>query len=168
LGHLGEYAALQLVKVGFKVVGWSRTTKHVDGVLCYGQSQLQEFASQTDILVCLLPLTGDTRGILNAKLFDCLPNHACLINVARGGHLHEADLLAALSGGSLRGACLDVFQQEPLPRGHAFWTNDRILITPHSSSVTDPLAVAPQIIENYRRALSGSPLLHQVDMKRGY
>lgn len=168
LGALGHYAAVELSNMGFRVEGWSRTQKRIDGVTTYAEPQLKEFLSRVDILVCLLPLTTKTQGILNAELFASLPPRACLINVARGGHIVESDLLNALANGSLRGACLDVFQHEPLPRDHQFWVNERIIITPHSSSVTDPVAVAPQIIENYHRALSGRKMLNQVDIKREY
>ncbi|MFT6051015.1 MAG: glyoxylate/hydroxypyruvate reductase A [Halioglobus sp.] len=168
LGALGHYAAVKLSDMGFRVEGWSSTKKQIDGVTTYAEAQLKEFLGRADILVCLLPLTTKTQGILNAELFSALPPRACLINVARGGHVVESDLLDALENGSLRGAYLDVFQYEPLPDDHPFWHNERIIITPHSSSVTDPLAVAPQIIENYHRALSGRKMLNQIDIKREY
>ena len=92
----------------------------------------------------------------------------CVINVARGEHLNEEDLLAALDSGQLRGACLDVFTDEPLAEGHPFWSHGKILATPHCSSITDPRSVAPQIVENYRRMLKGESLLNEVDISRGY
>ena len=116
----------------------------------------------------MLPLTSKTRGILNHKTFDKLPAGAYVINVARGQHLIEKDLLAALDSGPLNGACLDVFEVEPLPEDHPFWSHPKIIVTPHISSITYPKAVAPQIIDNYHRMKSGKTLLHRVDIKRGY
>jgi glyoxylate/hydroxypyruvate reductase A len=113
-------------------------------------------------------LTAATEGILNRHLFDKLPAGAYIINVARGRHLVEADLLDALESGHLSGACLDVFKVEPLPEDHPFWNIPNIIITPHISSLTDPKAVMPQILENYHRMKSGEPLLHVVDVNRGY
>jgi glyoxylate/hydroxypyruvate reductase A len=116
----------------------------------------------------LLPLTAATKGILNRKIFTRLPSGAYVINVARGQHLNENDLIAALDSGQLAGACLDVFEVEPLPQDHPFWSHPQIKVTPHISSLTFPKAVAPQIIENYQRTKTGSPLLHVVDVERGY
>lgn len=169
LGHLGAYAGHELALMGFNVIGWSRAAKTVADVKTYaGDDQLNAFLAQTDVLICLLPLTEQTRGILNRKLFNALPKGAYLINVARGDHLVEEDLIEALADGQLKGACLDVFCQEPLPENHPFWHHQKIRVTPHISSITDPRSVAPQIAENYRRMKSGQPLLHQVDFLRGY
>jgi glyoxylate/hydroxypyruvate reductase A len=169
LGQLGADAACKLVQLDFNVAGWSRTPKTIGGVESYaGDEALDDFLSRSDILICLLPLTPDTRGILNAGIFEKLPAGAYLINVARGAHLVEKDLLAALDAGHLSGACLDVFQTEPLPEDHPFWNHPKIFITPHISSITDPMAVMPQILENYRRMKSGKPLRHVVDINRGY
>lgn len=169
LGQLGGDVATKLVQLGFTVAGWSRTPKTIPGVLCYaGNDVLEDFLSQTNILICLLPLTAATEGILNRHIFDKLPTGAYLINVARGRHLEETDLLDALESGHLSGACLDVFKVEPLPEDHPFWNNPNIIITPHISSLTDPKAVMPHILENYHRMKSGDPLLHVVDVKRGY
>ena len=168
LGQLGAYAAENLFRLGFTVRGWSNTLKHIKGVTTYDAERLEPFLSGTDILVCLLPLTDQTRGLLNRALFDHLPEGAGLINVGRGGHLVEADLLAALDTGQLSRACLDVFATEPLPVDHPFWRHDRILVTPHCSSITDPDSVAPQIVKNYRLMENGAPLINQVDTARGY
>jgi glyoxylate/hydroxypyruvate reductase A len=169
LGNLGSDAALRLRRAGFAVSGWSRTPRQVEGVRSFsGQAALQEFLGQTDILVCLLPLTPATREILNRRTFAALPAGAYLINVARGEHLIEEDLLEAIEAGRLSGACLDVFRQEPLPEGHPFWGHPRVTVTPHIASLTPPRAVAPQIVENYRRARAGQPLLHVIDIQRGY
>lgn len=169
LGQLGADAAKKLNSLGFTVSGWSRTPKDIDGVQCFaGEQGWEIFLSRSQILICLLPLTPSTKGILNRKTFDRLPREAYVINVARGQHLVENDLIDALDSGRLAGACLDVFNVEPLPADHPFWSHPKIKITPHISSITFPKAVAPQIIENYRRAKTGRPLLNVVDLKRGY
>lgn len=169
LGQLGAYTARRLGAFGFKVVGWSRSPKQIDNVTAYvGDAQLPAFLAKSQILVCLLPLTEQTRNILNGRLFQQLPRQAYLINVGRGEHLVEADLVEAIASGHLRGACLDVFRQEPLPPNHPFWSHPQIRVTPHCSSITNPESVAPQIVENYRRAQAGEPLLNQVSRSRGY
>ncbi|MCL1485205.1 MAG: NAD(P)-binding domain-containing protein [Marinobacter sp.] len=169
LGKLGEYSASKFSKIGFNVIGWSRTQKTITGVKSYASDrQLGEFLSQVDILICLLPLTNETRGILNLENINKLPFGACLVNVARGEHLIDEDLITALNEGQLRGACLDVFREEPLSQMHPFWQNNKILLTPHCSSITDPNSVAPQILKNYRLMKSGQALMNQVDPFRGY
>ena len=169
LGKLGKYSANKFSMMGFNVIGWSRSQKSIKGVKTYaGKNQLEQFLSQTDILICLLPLTGETIGILNLGLFNKLPKGSCLVNVARGEHLVDGDLITALNEGQLRGACLDVFNEEPLPQDHPFWKHEKIFVSPHCSSITDPRSVAPQIVENYRLMQSGEPLLNQVDVQRGY
>jgi glyoxylate/hydroxypyruvate reductase A len=169
LGQLGAAAALALRDLNISISGWSRSPKTVPGIHCYaGEEQLNEFLQHTDILICLLPLTPQTRGILNRNTFAQLKKSAYVINVARGGHLVEADLLAALADGTLSGACLDVFATEPLPVDHPFWQYPAITITPHISSLTDQESVAEQVYENYRRALAGEGLLNQVCMEKGY
>ena len=169
LGQLGADAAQKLSALGFKVAGWSRRPKDIAGVNSFnGQAELVEFLSGSQILICLLPLTAETTGILNRRTFEHLPPGAYVINVARGQHLNEKDLMAALDSGQLSGACLDVFEVEPLPPDHPFWRHPQIKVTPHISSLTFSKAVAPQIIENYRRSQTGKPLLNAVDLERGY
>ena len=169
LGQLGKDAAGKLQALGFPVSGWSRTPKNIEGVDCLaGSDALGIFLSQSRILICMLPLTPQTRGILNLQTFNRLPAGAYVINVARGEHLIESDLLAALDSGHLSGACLDVFTQEPLSPDHPFWDHPGIIVTPHISSITFSKSVAPQIIDNYRRSCTGQPLLHVVDPHRGY
>lgn len=169
LGKIGGYSAEKLSKMGFNVIGWSRSPKSIANVKAYvGDNQLGQFLAHTNILICLLPLTDRTSGILNLKLFHQLPQGSYLINVARGEHLVEEDLITALNQGQLRGACLDVFQQEPLPIDHPFWMHKQIIVTPHCSSITDPRSVAPQIVQNYRRMQRGEPLLNQVSVLQGY
>jgi glyoxylate/hydroxypyruvate reductase A len=169
LGVLGRAAGSALMGLGFPVAGWSRGPKDVPGITCHhGPEGLTALLSRSDILVCLLPLTAETRGILARPLFDRLPRGAFLINAARGGHLVEADLLAALEDGRLAGAALDVFPKEPLAAGHPFWTHPRIIVTPHVASLTQPASAAPRIAEGIDRLERGLPLLDVVDRDRGY
>jgi len=169
LGELGAAAAKLVSGHGFAVLGWSRSPKAIDAVTSYaGRDELPTFLHRSDILVCLLPLTAETRGILDAELFAGLPHGAYVINVGRGEHLVEHDLLAALGSGHLAGATLDVFRSEPLPPDSPLWTEERILITPHVASYASPATAADGVAENIRRARAGRPLLHQVDRARGY
>lgn len=169
LGVLGGDAAEKLVYLGFDLAGWSRTPKHVDGVKSYhGAEQLGAFLARTEILVCLLPLTPDTFGIVDKTLLAQLPKGACFINPGRGGHVVDADLLAALDSGQLAHASLDVFHTEPLPADHPYWTHPQVTLTPHVASMTQPETAAPVILENMRRHKAGKPLLNLVDRKRGY
>jgi len=169
MGRMGSHVSTHLATLGFQVSGWSRTgTSRVDHRTYRGDKELPEFLSQTDILVCLLPLTESTHGILNSKLFHALPRGAHVINAGRGEHLIEADLLQALDSRQLSGATLDVFGEEPLPSGHPFWKHPHITITPHLASVTDPVSCAPQVLENYRRMETNSTLLNLVSREKGY
>lgn len=169
LGVLGQDAARMLVRFGFDVAGWSRSPKQVEGVTCYhGQQGLDEMLSRSDILVCLLPLTPATEGILNADLFARLPRGACLINVGRGGHQVEKDLLAALDSGQLAEATLDVFEEEPLPADSPLWQHPQIVMTPHVASMTMPDTAARSVGENVARMERGEAPLNVVDFERGY
>jgi glyoxylate/hydroxypyruvate reductase A len=169
LGEMGRDAAAMLLAHGFQVIGWSRTQRRVPGVECYaGAAGLPPFLARTQFLVCLLPLTPDTRGIIDAALLRQLPRGAFLINAARGGHVVDADLIAALDSGHLAGATLDVFEPEPLPPASPLWAHPKILVTPHVASLTDPDTSCAQIAENIKRLHAGEPLLHLVDRTRGY
>ncbi|WP_047245360.1 2-hydroxyacid dehydrogenase [Maribacter thermophilus] len=169
LGELGSLTALDLKKVGFSVQGWSKTKKDLKDVSTFsGKEGLKPFLSSSQILVCLLPLTPETEGILNKELFLQLPKGAYIINVARGGHLVDHDLIAALDNNLLSGASLDVYHQEPLPVSHPFWNHPKIFMTPHYASVSDTNSVVPQIIENYERLQIGTVLLNQVDRIKRY
>lgn len=169
LGELGAAAARLLADHGFTVRGWSRSRKAVEGVACFaGPEELDPFLEGLGVLVCLLPLTAETRGILNARLFARLPAGARLVNLARGGHLVEQDLLDALDTGHLAHATLDVFAREPLPPDHPFWRHPRISVTPHAASYSLPESGAEVVAENLRRLRDGRPLLHRVDRARGY
>lgn len=169
LGALGKDLAEDLVKFGFRVQGWSSSQKTLKDVDTFtGEDQRSDFLSTSEILVCLLPLTDETTGILGSTLFRQLPKGAYIINVARGGHLVDSDLIEYIDKGHLSGACLDAFHQEPLPIDHPFWEHDKIHMTPHYASVSDTNSVVPQIIENYRRLQNGEPLLNLVSKKKGY
>lgn len=169
LGSLGRDAAEKLAALGFNVAGWSRTQKEILDIDCYhGSEGLSTFLARTHILVCLLPLTDATRGILNKQLFEQLPHGASIINCARGGHLIEADLLQALDDGPLAAAALDVFEQEPLPDDHAFWDHPRIVITPHIAAFSSPETAVEAVVENINRVEAGQPPLNAVDFERGY
>lgn len=168
-GELGNDAALKFKHLGFKVVGWANSAKESAGIKVYvGNAEFNDFLNKSDILICLLPLTSATVNILNIETFRQLPQGAFVINVARGEHLVEEDLLEAIDTGQLSGACLDVFREEPLPKNHIFWHHPKINITPHIASITSPESVAPQIIENYRRLKEGKPLLNVVSREKGY
>lgn len=169
LGELGAPIARSLAAFGYPVSGWSRSAKTIEGAETFaGPEELELFLGRTRVVICLLPLTGQTRGILDLELFRQLRRPGYLINVARGEHLVEEDLIYALDKEWLSGACLDVFSEEPLPEKHPFWNRPSIMITPHVSSITRPGEVAPQIVENYKRALSGMELNHRVDRTQGY
>jgi glyoxylate/hydroxypyruvate reductase A len=169
LGEIGALTATDLTKYGFKVQGWSRSKKNIKGVHTFsGENELSAFLSNTNILVCLLPLTPATEGILNKKLLSQLPEKAYVINVARGGHMVDDDLIALLDSGHLSGACLDVYHAEPLPRSHVFWNHKKVHMTPHYASVSDTNSVIPQIVENYKRLNSGKKLNNLVDTDKGY
>jgi len=169
LGELGAAAARALLGLGFPVTGWSRRPRHVEGVQGFhGPDGLRAMLPRTDILVCLLPLTSETRGVIHAGTLALLPRGAFVINGARGGHVVDADLLAALESGHVAGAALDVFEPEPLPAGHPYWSHPRVVMTPHAASITIPGSAAPQVAENIRRAREGRPLLNLVDFPAGY
>ncbi len=169
LGVLGSDAAGKLASLRLDVAGWSRSPKSLPGVTCFsGAAGFEDFLARTEILVCLLPLTQETRGLLNAELFAKLPKGAALINVGRGEHLEERDLLAALESGQLDSATLDVFRKEPLPPGHPFWSHPRIVMTPHVASITIPDTAAESVVANIRRIEAGEPPENRVDLARGY
>ena len=168
LGELGSAIASGLRAEGFDVQGWSRTRKALDGVMCHvGDAGLHALVRRSSIVVNVLPLTPDTRGILSRELFaQCEAMR--LVNMGRGDHLVEDDLLAALAAGQLGGATLDVTCVEPLPAGHAFWNHPQILVTPHVAGLSSPATAAPVVAANIRRALAGEPLLNEVRAARGY
>lgn len=169
LGKLGADCACALARVGFDVAGWARSQKQIDGVTCFaGEAGFEAFLQRTEILVNLLPLTRATEGILDRKLFAALPKGAKVINAARGEHLVEEDLLAALESGQVGGATLDVFHTEPLPPDHPFWDHPKVLVTPHVASMIDPLAGGRLIAANIEAFRAGEPVADMVDAERGY
>lgn len=169
LGEIGCDLAAKLAPFGFRLAGWSRTAKQLPGVECfYGAAGFKPFLARSEIVVCLLPLTPETEGVLDAGAFAALPKGAVVVNAARGGHVVDADLLEALDGGHLAAAQLDVFRQEPLPPEHPFWTHPKVRVTPHNAGVTNPNTAAAQIVENLRRLRAGETLRNVVDPARGY
>ncbi len=168
LGEMGKAAVDLLLTNGYSVNGWSRSLKEIKGARIFAGDELDAFLSETNILVCMLPLTDATRGILDLELFKKLKQPAYLINVGRGEHLVEEDLIYGIDTGALEGACLDVFEEEPLPSHHLFWNRPKIMITPHVGAITAPEEAAAQIVENYKRSLSGMELVNEVDREKGY
>ncbi len=168
LGQLGMACVQALKALGYDIIGFSRTKKNVDGIECYDQNQLQNFLNQTEILVCLLPLTEHTRHILNKQTFSQLPKGASIINVGRGGHLNENDLLHALDTEQLNRAILDVFETEPLPKDHPFWHHPKITLTPHIASQTVPASAVNHIINGIKKHQAGKPLDFLYDPELGY
>src|SRR5712671_2365491 len=174
LGTLGADAADALRRVGFRVSGWSRNPRRIDGIDCYhGNAQLDTFLQRTDILVCLLPLTPDTRHILNRELFAKLNRNSplgapVLINAGRGGLQNEADILACLDDGTLGAASLDVFADEPLPPNSRFWTHPNVVLTPHNAADTDPDEISKYVARQIDRFEADGALENVVDPARGY
>jgi glyoxylate/hydroxypyruvate reductase A len=169
MGDIGAVTAERLLMFDFQVFGWSRSRKDVPGVTSFaGKEELPQFLASCDIMVCMLPLTPETENILDAKLFAGLPQGAWVMNVGRGGHCKEDDLLAALNSGHLGGAVLDVFQTEPLPADSPFWTHPNVTVTPHIAGITDPRNASAFVVDCVSRAESGAPFKNVVDLNRGY
>ncbi|WP_256118321.1 2-hydroxyacid dehydrogenase [Shinella lacus] len=172
-GVLGQDAAAKLKTLGFNVIGWSRSRKQVDGFETFDASGLNAFLAKTDILVGLLPLTPDTKGIFNTGLFTRLSRKGPLgapvfINAGRGGSQVEADIVASINDGTLRGASLDVFETEPLPLESPLWSMDKVVITPHAAAASDVAALFRHVAGQIERLESGKPLEHLVDRSAGY
>jgi glyoxylate/hydroxypyruvate reductase len=174
LGTLGSHAAQALRKLGFGVAGWSRSPHQIDGVDCFhGEAQLDGFLQRTDILVCLLPLTPDTRHILNRDLFSKLNRTSpmgapVLINAGRGGLQNETDILQCLDDGTLGAVSLDVYATEPLPADSRFWTHPNVVLTPHNAADTDPDEISKYVARQIERFEAGGALENVVDPARGY
>jgi glyoxylate/hydroxypyruvate reductase len=168
-GLLGRAAARSVASLGFRTRVWSRGPHQLEGISMFsGPDQLHEFLSECEILVNLLPLTSATRDLFCARTLSWLPRGAAFINLARGEHVVEKDLLEALDRGQLSAATLDVFRTEPLPPQSPLWTHDRITITPHVARRLIAAELVPSICDNIRRLHAGEPLLNLVDMERGY
>lgn len=169
LGTLGRAAAEKLRLFRFDVAGWTRTQHNHAGIANFvGSEGFLPFLQRTDILVCLLPLTPQTENILDSAAFAALPRGAYFINAARGEHVVDDALLAALDSGHLSGATLDPFRDEPLPQADPYWTHPKVTVTPHNSCQGLAKYGAPDIVDNIRRALDGRPLLNMVDRAAGY
>jgi glyoxylate/hydroxypyruvate reductase A len=174
LGVLGAHAARMLKGIGFRVAGWSRSEKRIEGIECFaGREQLEPFLRRTDILVCMLPLTTETRHILNRDLFSKLRRNGpigapVVINAGRGGLQNGTDLLACLDDGTLGAASLDVFSEEPLPAKSPFWSHPKVVLTPHNAADTDPDEISKYVARQIARFESGGALENVVDRTRGY
>ena len=169
LGEIGNDVATKFVNLGFMVKGWSNSSKNIEGVQSFsGLNELENAISQTDFIINILPLTAQTEGILNEQFFEFCSDNTVLINVGRGGHLVENDLLTAIKNNKIKEAYLDVFIEEPLSENHPFWTNSQVYVTPHIASMTNANTALEQVADNYKRMKNNETLLNQVSMERGY
>jgi glyoxylate/hydroxypyruvate reductase A len=169
LGNLGLMAAERLRLFNFPVAGWVRNARDIDGIETFaGKERFHAFLARSQIVVCLLPLTPETRNILDARAFAAMPRGSYLINAGRGEHIVDEDLLSALDSGQLAGATLDVFRTEPLPPGHPYWSHPKITVTPHNAAATREAHGADVVLDNIRRARAGQPLVNLVDKAAGY
>jgi len=169
MGNMARRAAAAFTEVGFPLHGYSNSGRGPNGVTMHSAAGgLSEIAGACDFLINLLPLTDKTRDILDRSLFETMPEDSTLINVGRGEHLVEEDLIEALRDDRPACAVLDVFRQEPLPEGHPFWKHPRIFVTPHCASITLTVEAAELVVESYRRVVRGEPPLGVVDRDRGY
>lgn len=169
LGELGAPAAAMLARMGYAVSGWSRTEKTIDNVRSLtGRGGLETILSESEILVSLLPLTPDSRAVLGADELALMPRGAKFINASRAAVVDEPALIAALTSGAIGEATLDVFNVEPLPSDHPFWTMENVFITPHMASITVPALAARDVAESIRRVRAGQAPLHEIDPARGY
>lgn len=169
LGEIGGFVAQKLDCLGFKVKGWSKSKKEIEGInTFYGEDGLENAINQTNFIVNILPLTNETQGILNESFLSKVSVSTVLINVGRGGHLVDEALVKAIDTNQIKEAYLDVFYQEPLSKSHPFWQHPSIYITPHIASITNPETAILQVVDNYRLLQEEKDLNFIVDLKRGY
>lgn len=168
LGVLGTDLAKKLIALGFEVHGLSQAKKEIENIITYSKDEMGVFLSRVNTLICMLPATGETVGLINRSLLNRLPKNSFLINVGRGVQQVNEDILEALNSGQLEGAFLDVFPEEPLPESSPLWEHPQVFITPHIAVVTKIEAAVPQIIENYKRLKNGRPLVNLIDRSKGY
>jgi len=169
LGEIGGFVAEQFASIGFNVNGWSNSSKNLKQVASYtGEEGLSACLAKADFLINILPLTASTKYILNRQTLSYLPQGAFLINVGRGLHNHEEDIIHQLDEGHLSGAFLDVFKEEPLVKNHPFWLHPKVYMTPHIASVSNPKSVVEIVVDNYKRYRSGTPMRYLVDLEKGY
>jgi glyoxylate/hydroxypyruvate reductase A len=169
IGEIGHKVAKILIACGYEVSGWSRSKKEHDlYATFYGKQQLAQAVKDVDFVVSTLPLTSETKHLLNYDFFKLLTNKTWFINVGRGKVLNESELLLALANNDLQGAVLDVFSTEPLVKNHPFWQHKNIIITPHISAITDQTTVIEQLAENYQLLTDNKPLKNVVDRQKGY
>lgn len=169
LGNIAQSAAERVRDNGFQVASWTRSPKNVQGIESFhGDDQLEPFLARSEIVVNLLALTPATENILSARTFAMMPDGASVINLGRGEHVNDEDLIAALDSGRIAGATLDVFRKEPLPPDHPFWAHPRITITPHASRTIMPATYVPQVVAHVRRLVAGEPPQQLVDRQLGY
>ncbi|XVN19702.1 glyoxylate/hydroxypyruvate reductase A [Pseudomonas corrugata] len=169
LGAIGAPVATRLAEAGYDVRGWARTPRVIDGVNTFsGASALREFLAELDVLVNLLPLTTATQGVLGCEVFQYMARGSALINCGRGQHLNQLDLQEALASGQLRGALLDVFEQEPLPADSPLWHTPGVWVTPHMASAASDQCIAQQVADNVSRLTAGLALKNLVDPIQGY
>jgi glyoxylate/hydroxypyruvate reductase len=169
LGEMGGHVARKVSQFGYSVRGWSKSQRTIEGVTCLsGDAGFEEFLRETNVLVCMLPLTESTRGVINANTLSKLPRGAFLVNAGRGAHMIEADVLAALNSGQLAGALLDVFNTEPLPEDSAMWSHPNVIVTPHVAATTPIREACLQIVDKIEAMERGEIVSGIVDRKIGY
>ena len=168
LGEIGRQCAVDIAAAGFPVTGWSRSKRDIEGVETFSAGEMDAFLGRTNVLVSLLPLTESTRDLMDLGVFKRLKKPSYVMNVGRGLQLVDEDLIYALHAGVVEGAVLDVFREEPLPESHPFWSNRRVVVTPHIASVSDPAETAVMLLDHYKRLMSGMAPSVVVDAARGY
>lgn len=168
LGSIGGMVAKNFAQLGFKVVGFSNSKKELPNIQTYSKNQLEEFLNQCDVVLGILPLTNETTAFYDTNFFNKMKPNSIFINVGRGQQLVEEDLLFALDSNHLRGAFLDVFATEPLPKENKLWEHEKVVITPHIASITNAKSVAAQIVKNYQNMQQNLPLHNVVDRQKGY